>query len=76
MGRMMLKNFCIEPTQRDCSCTIDIRCGGIIEPAVNCPEHGLDREAPVLLMETHFHAVQGDEVGQEAERRYDYAKAS
>lgn len=72
MSRYMLKNFCIEPRTRECTCTRDIRCGGIMVAAEDCPEHS---RAISDLMRTHFHPIQGRAVGTQAPPRYD-AKAS
>ena len=77
----MLKNFCIEPTRRDCSCTRDIRCGGIISTSLECSEHGEGSPASDL-MKTHMHPIQaapdwsGIAVGSEELIDYDDAKAS
>lgn len=74
MSRQLLKNFCVEPTRNDCTCTRDIRCGGIILASLDCPEHGMP--GPVSdVMKTHFHPIQGRAVGTDARSRYD-AKAS
>ena len=74
MSRMMLKNFCVEAVTRACTCTRDIRCGGIMMASLDCPEHG--SPGPVSdVMKTHFHPIQGRAVGTASALRYD-AKAS
>lgn len=75
MGRVGLKNYCIEPTRRDCVCIKRLGCGGIAEPLGECPEHGIDAALPVL-MKTHPHPVQGQAVGTGAPKHYDIAKAA
>lgn len=75
MSRTMLKNFCVEPKQKDCNCTQDIRCGGIITLALDCPEHGVNGALDPIA-KTHFHPIQGRSVGTQNSVRYDHAKAS
>lgn len=57
MSREHLSNFHHEPTTDNCTCTIDVRCGGIIGFDPRCPEHS-KKPAPGDLMKTHFHPIQ------------------
>lgn len=58
MGRLGLRNYCIEPTRDDCICETDPRCGGIVTTRDDCPEHGEGVAVPVII-KTHFHPVKG-----------------
>jgi len=52
-----LANFHLEPETDECTCSLDHRCGGIIEVNPRCPEHS--RMPPASdLMKSHFHPVQ------------------
>ena len=57
MSRQLQSNYHFEPETDECTCSLDHRCGGIVEVDADCPEHS-GKPRLGALMKTHFHPIQ------------------